>query len=321
MDAKTQNFKVKLGIFIFIGLIIFVIAIFFIGKQKNLFSPVFKVTTSFYNISGLQVGNNVRFSGINVGIVDNIMIINDSTVQVDLLIRKDVQEFIKADSQAGIGSSGIIGDRILIITQGSFDAPMAKDGQKILSKEPLETDAIMASLNSTAENVEIITLELAEIMVNINSGQGAMGRLISDSTIAENISQTIGNFKKSSAGLDETIETTKENVYAFMESLQQTAAKTEIASHQLGEIMVRINSGEGTLGRLIQDTTMAGNLDQTLLNLKQSSQGLDENMEALKQNFFFRAYFRRKAREDEKARLDSLSREAPKITTPFIDPN
>lgn len=133
MGAKTQNLQVKLGIFIFIGLVIFVVAIFFIGKQKNQFSPVFKVTTSFYNISGLQVGNNVRFSGINVGIVDNIMIINDSTVQVDLLIRKDVQEYIKADSQAGIGSSGIIGDRILIITQGSFDAPMAKDGQYIVS--------------------------------------------------------------------------------------------------------------------------------------------------------------------------------------------
>lgn len=166
----------------------------------------------------------------------------------------------------------------------------------------------MASLNSTAETVGIITLELAEIMVNINRGQGPMGRLISDSTIVENISQTIGNFKKSSAGLDETIETTKENVYAFMESLQQTAAKTDIASHQLGEIMVRINSGQGTLGRLIQDTTMAGNLNQTMVNLKQSSQGLDENMEALKQNFFFRGYFRRKAREDEKARLDSLLR-------------
>lgn len=321
MDAKTQNFKVKLGIFIFIGLIIFVIAIFFIGKQKNLFSPVFKVTTNFYNISGLQVGNNVRFSGINVGIIDNIMIINDSTVQVDMLIRKNVQEFIKADSQASIGSSGIIGDRVLTITQGSNEAPMAKDGQQIESKEPIETDAIMVSLNSTAENVEKITLELAEIMVNINKGEGALGRLISDPTIAENISQTIGNFKKSSAGLDETIETTKDNVYAFMESLQQTAAKTEIASQQLGEIMVRINSGEGTLGRLIQDTTMAGNLNETMLNLKRSSQGLDENMEALKQNLFFRAYFRRKAREDEKARLDSLSRVAPRDSIPFIRPN
>jgi phospholipid/cholesterol/gamma-HCH transport system substrate-binding protein len=320
MDTQTQNFKVKLGLFILIGLIIFVIAIFFIGKQKNLFNPVFKVTTSFYNISGLQVGNNVRFSGINVGIVDNIMIINDSTVQVDMLIRKNVQEFIKADSQASIGSSGIIGDRILTITQGSNEAPIVRDGQHLESKEPVETDAIMASLSATAGNVEIITLELAEVMVNINRGQGPLGRLISDSTIAENISQTIGNFKKSSAGLDETIETTKENVYAFMESLQQTAAKTEIASQQLGEIMVRINSGEGTLGTLIQDTVMAGNLNQTMINLKQSSQGLDENMEALKQNFLFRAYFRRKARETEKTRLEELLREAPGDTIPLNDP-
>ena len=56
---------------------IFVFAIFLIGKQKNLFNPVFKLTTTFNNISGLQVGNNIRFSGINVGTVDNINIIND----------------------------------------------------------------------------------------------------------------------------------------------------------------------------------------------------------------------------------------------------
>jgi len=312
MDTQTQNFKVKLGFFILVGLIIFVIAIFFIGKQKNLFSPVFKVSTTFHNISGLQVGNNVRFSGINVGIVDNIMIIDDSTVQVDVLIRRNVQEFIKADSQAGIGSSGIIGDRLLIITQGSTEAPTVRDGQFVVSIEPVETDAIITSLNTTAESVEIITLELAEIMVNINSGQGALGRLISDSTIAENINLTIENLKKSSAGLDETIETTKTNVYAFMESLQQTAAKTETASQHLGEIMVQINSGEGTLGRLIQDTTMADNLDQTLIYLKQSSQGLNENMEALRENVFFRRYFRRKARKSEEAKVEveELKREA-----------
>lgn len=316
MDTRTQNFKVKLGLFIVVGLIIFVIAIFFIGKQKNLFDPVFKVSSNFYNISGLQVGNNVRFSGINVGIVDNIMIINDSTVQVDMLIRRKVQEFIKADSQAGIGSSGIIGDRILIITQGSSEAPIARNGQHLASTEPVETDAIMTSLKETAESVEIITLELAEIMVNINSGQGALGRLISDSTIAENISQTIENFKNSSAGLDETIETTKTNVYAFMESLKQTAAKTEIASQHLGEIMVRINSGEGTLGMLIQDTTMANNLDQTLIYLKQSSKGLSENMEAIKENFFFRGYYRRKAREDEENRLEKLNTEENRDSIP-----
>ena len=192
-------------------LALFVIAIFIIGKQKNLFNPVFKLTTTFYNVSGLQVGSNIRFSGINVGTVDNIKIINDSTVQVDMLIKKDVQQFIKTDCEAGIGSAGIIGDRILIITQGSNDAPLAKDGQQIASNEPVETDAIMASLQVTAGNAEIISQQLAEIMFNINSGNGTLGRLIQDSTIAENINQTIVNLKKSSKGLDENMNAAKEN--------------------------------------------------------------------------------------------------------------
>lgn len=305
MDTHSQNFKVRLGLFIAGGLAFFVIAIFFIGKQQNLFNPVFRVTTNFYNVSGLQVGNSIRFSGINVGTVDNIRIINDTTVQVDMLIRRNVQQFIKADSEAGISSEGIIGDRVIIITQGSYQAPIVRDGQQIPSIEPIETDAIMVNLQTSAVNAETISKQLAEIMTNINSGEGTLGRLIQDSTIAENISQTLANFKKSSEGLDETIEITKENVFAFMEKLQFTVATTEIATVALGEIMVKINSGEGTLGMLIQDTTISGNINQTLINLKQSSKGLDENMEALKHNIFFRRYFKRQAQREEQERIDA----------------
>jgi len=303
MDAHTPRYKARLGMFIIGGITIFVVAIFFIGRQQNLFNPVFVVTANFNNVSGLQVGNNVRFSGINVGIVDNISIINDSTVQVNMLIRKNVQKFIKADSQASIGSEGIIGDRVLIITQGTPDSPVVEDRQNILSKPPVETDAIMETLQATALNAEIITLQLAEIMMNINSGQGMLGRLIQDSTIAENVNLTLENFKKSSEGLDETIEVTKENVFAFMQGLQATVAKTEVASDQLGEIMMKINRGEGAIGMLIRDTIIVNNIDETLINLKESSIGLNENMEALKQNFFFRGYFRRKAKAEEQERM------------------
>src|ERR1043165_3939657 len=122
MESHSPKFKVRLGLFITGALVLFLAAIFVIGKQKNLFNPVFKLTTTFYSISGLQVGNNIRFSGINVGTVDNIKIINDSTVRVDMMVKKDVQQFIKTDCEVGIGSEGIIGDRLLIITQGSNDA-------------------------------------------------------------------------------------------------------------------------------------------------------------------------------------------------------
>jgi phospholipid/cholesterol/gamma-HCH transport system substrate-binding protein len=211
MDTHTSKFKVRLGLFITGGLMLFVIAIFLIGKQENLFDPVFKLTTTFYNVSGLQVGSNIRFSGIDVGTVENIKIINDSTVRVDMLIKKNVQQFIKTDCEAGIGSSGIIGDRVLVITQGSNDAPSAKDGQQIVSNEPVETDAIMASLQVTADNAAIVSDQLVEIIIKINSGKGTLGRLIQDSTIAENINQTIVNLKKSSQGLDENMNAAKEN--------------------------------------------------------------------------------------------------------------
>ncbi len=242
MEKHTTNFKVRLGLFISGGLIIFIVAVFIIGRQKNLFVPVFKLTTTFHNVSGLQVGNNIRFSGINVGTVDNISIINDSTVQVNMLLQKNVQKFIKADCEAAIGSAGLIGDRILTITQGSADAVPVKDGQQISSKEPVEPDAIMASLQLTANNAVII-------------------------------------------------------------------------SDQLSGIMTQVNSGHGTLGRLLKDSTIAANINQTIVNLKKSSKGLDENMNAAKDNFLFRGYYRRKEKAAEKIKVDSAEKKAEALKT------
>ena len=239
METHTPQFKVRLGLFVAGGLALFVLAIFIIGKQKNLFNPVYKLTTTFYNVSGLQVGNNIRFSGIVIGTVDNIGIINDSTVRVDMLIRKEIKQFIKSDSEVAIGSEGLIGDRLLVISQGSFDAPLAREGEQLESVEPVETDAIMQSISVTAVNAEIIT-------------------------------------------------------------------------QQLAEIMTKINSGDGTLGRLIQDTTIARNIDQTIINLKKSSKGLDENMEAAKHNFLLKGFFNKKARAAEKKAAEENSKEEKK---------
>lgn len=211
MENHTTKFKVRLGLFIAGGLAIFVITVFIIGRQKNLFVPVFKLTTTFHNVSGLQVGNNIRFTGINVGTVDNIKIINDSTVQVDMLLQKNIQKFIKTDCEASIGSAGLVGDRILIITHGSSEALQASDGQQIMSKEPVESDAIMASLQVTSINAAIVSSQLAEILIKVNSGSGTLGRFLKDSTIAENITQTILYLKQSSKGLDENMKAAKEN--------------------------------------------------------------------------------------------------------------
>lgn len=304
MDNHSPQFKVRLGLFVVGGLALFVLAIFIIGKQKNMFNPVFKLTTTFYNVSGLQVGNNIRFSGINVGTVDNISILNDSTVKVEMLIRQEIKQFIKTDCVVAIGSEGLIGDRLLIITQGSPDAPLAGKGQQLKSVEPVETDAIIASLQVTAGHVEVITKELATIMLKVNSGRGTLGRLIHDSIIAQNINNTVANFQSSSKQLDNMMVSTKKDISTIMTSFQVTAGNAEGSTQQLEDIMVKLNTGTGTLSRLINDTITSGNVDETILNLKNSSKSLDENMEALKHNFLFRGYFKKKAREKEAERLE-----------------
>jgi phospholipid/cholesterol/gamma-HCH transport system substrate-binding protein len=212
METHGSKFKIRLGLFIAGGLGLFAIGIFIIGKQKNLFNPVFKLTSTFYNVSGLQVGNNIRFSGVTVGTVDNVVIINDSTVQVDMLVRKEVQRFIKKDCLVSIGSEGLIGDRLIVIAQGSSRAPIAINGEQLLSTEPIEADAIMSSLHVTAGNSEIITQQLAEIMTNINRGNGMLGRMIQDSVMGNDLNQTMHNLKKSSKGLDENMNAARHNI-------------------------------------------------------------------------------------------------------------
>jgi len=211
MSTHSPKFKIRLGLFVMIGLVLFAAAIFVIGKQKNLFDPVITLTARFNNVSGLQVGNTVRFSGINVGTVDKIQIVNDSTVQVSMIVQKEVQRFIKTDSEAGIGSEGLIGDKLLTISNGGAGAKSVKDGQMLASMEPIETDAIMKSVEITAGNAALITEDLSEIMNKINNGDGTLGRLINDEKIAKNLDATIGNLKTSSKKLDENMEAAKHN--------------------------------------------------------------------------------------------------------------
>jgi phospholipid/cholesterol/gamma-HCH transport system substrate-binding protein len=227
MDTTSQSYKVKLGLFILGGLLLLAVLLFIIGKKNNLFTPVFTLTSTFYNVSGLQVGNNVRFSGITIGTVDAIEIINDSTVKVAMVIQNAVKKFIKTDSKAIIGSEGIIGDRLVIISQGSTESPIVKEGQLLESEEPVETDEIMASLQITAANAEVITEQLAEVMIKVNSGNGTLGRLISDPSIANNLSTTMQNMKTSSKGLSENMEAAKENflLRGYFNRKKKAAAK------------------------------------------------------------------------------------------------
>ncbi len=116
---KNYDYIWKLGMFVIIGFVLFMVSIYFIGKNKNIFVSTFQLKSHFKNVSGLKVGNNVRFSGINVGTVKDIEFVSDSSVVVRIAVKKEVQKFIKTDAMASIGSDGLMGDKVLSISPGT----------------------------------------------------------------------------------------------------------------------------------------------------------------------------------------------------------
>ncbi|MES2240050.1 MAG: MlaD family protein [Bacteroidota bacterium] len=211
METNNNSYKIRLGIFVFLGILILFVILFFIGSNQNMFSSKFKIKTNFRNVSGLNIGGQVRFLGIAVGTIENIEIINDSTVNVIALMDDKVKQFIKKDSKASIVSEGVIGDKILIISQGSSKSVEIKDGNSIKSVEPVEFDDILSSIKVTVDNAEVITDELTTMLVAINNGQGALGKLINDEGVAKDMQKTMENLKKGSKGLEQNMEAVKHN--------------------------------------------------------------------------------------------------------------
>ncbi|WP_369754022.1 MlaD family protein [Flavobacterium sp. WC2409] len=208
---KESGSTWKLGMFVLIGLVAFTSTIYFVGKQKNLFGSTFILNSHFKNVSGLEVGNNVLFSGINVGTVSEIQLITDTSVVVRLLIEKDVQKFIKKDAHASIGSDGLMGDKVLIISPGTASKNKVKDNDNIASINPIEMDEIMRSLKTSIDNASIITDELAQFTYKMNNGNGALNKLITDEKFANSLTKTLTNLQTGSKGLSENMEAAKHN--------------------------------------------------------------------------------------------------------------
>src|ERR1700761_8667894 len=154
----TSGQKIKIGVFTFIGLLVLVFAIFFIGNQKNLFSSTFTVYGTFKNVNGLQVGNNVRFAGINVGVVQSINIVTDSAVRVDLTLNNEVKKFIKQDSKLSIGSDGLMGDKLIVIAPGGITSTQSvQGGGQLAAVNPIDIDKIVAKLTAVIDNAKDLT--------------------------------------------------------------------------------------------------------------------------------------------------------------------
>lgn len=320
---KTTNQKIRLGIFVLLGSLFFISAVYFIGNKQNMFRTTTTINATFRNINGLQPGNNIRFSGINVGTVKEIIIENDSTIKVTMMIEEQVVPFIKKDAVASIGTDGLVGNMVVNIAPGKQSNVAVKEGDKILSEDRMFTEKVMKTLNSSTENIKTITNNLAKITNQITQGKGTIGMLLKDTIVSQDFKQTIHYLKITSKNASQSIANinaiisqlnNKNNVVAVVKdtavanNIKKTITNLEKSSKQIQNVVTNLNStitnikdGKGALNYLSNDPKLVQQIDTTMTNINQASQKLNENLEALKHNFLLRGYFKKQAKAKAKA--------------------
>lgn len=318
---QTTSQKIRLGIFVIIGLLIFIVAVYFIGDKQKMFGKTNHLKAVFSNVNGLQIGNNVRYSGVNSGTIRGINMVNDSVIEVDMIIDKTLFSHIKKDAVAIIGSDGLVGSMIINIIPGKGAALPVEPGDEIKSLNRVRTDEMLNTLGITNKNAAQLTADLLEITAEIIKGKGTVGLLIRDSLVPKDLKETIRYLKITGKLTTESVlklnhligsldnknnvigvlkdTAVANNIKTIVHNLDKSSTEINKVVSNLNSTIKNVKEGKGALNYLSNDPKLVLKIDSTMTNIKEASFRLNENMEALKHNFLFRGYFKKQ----EKAKL------------------
>lgn len=320
--AKENNSNLRLGGLILLGTALLITALYLIGSKQNLFGSTVKISAQFFNVGGLMKGNNVRFGGIDVGTVESVKIITDSSVNVVMVINKDVQEFIKKNAIASVGTDGLMGNRLVNINTGKGTAEVIEEGDVLETLKPVQMDEMVRTLDVTNENIRVISTNLRNITDKINS-KNSFWNLLMDTVVAENVKTSVVNLRLMSnqgvmitgnlKGLTESIKNGKGTIGALItdtllsSKINQTIVKLErfsdtaaIITGDISHIVKKLKRGEGSIGILLNDTTLVHDLNKSVKNIEKGAGNFNENMEAVKHSWPFKKYYKKQKKSNNK---------------------
>ncbi|MEZ4757234.1 MAG: MlaD family protein [Flavobacteriales bacterium] len=320
--ANSKGDHIRLGIFLLAGTALLIIGLYLLGSKQDLFSRNIIVRTTFQQVGGLRPGNNVRYAGINVGTVKRITIVSDTAVLVEMAVRMEEAAHIRDNAIASLGSDGLMGNKLVNIGPGDGEGAPVREGGTLRSSVPLDTDMMMRTLDRTNMNMAAITDDLRVLSQRLNT-PGSLVHLLSDTLLSgdlraslQDLRQAAEHARHASASVEAVMTDVRagkgaigtlvgdpgaeEQVRQWLGSMQLLADSLASASAQIDRFTTALNA-PGSLGHtLTQDTAVAGDVRRTLSQLERSSIALEEDLKALQGNWFFRNYFKQKAKEDRK---------------------
>jgi phospholipid/cholesterol/gamma-HCH transport system substrate-binding protein len=325
MDKKNKR-AVIVGVFVFLALVIFVLGVMTLGGQKSLFNKGATVHAVFDEVSGLQSGNNVWYSGVKIGTVQGISFNKEGKVDVKMNIGEDFISMVKQDTRAKVGAESFIGNKIVVLYGGSASAPVVKTGNTLPTEHSLSTEEMMATLQENNRNLLAITNNFKAISDQMMNGQGSVGKLLKDEQLYRDLQTSMVSLKIASANAQTMVAnvtdytnrlTAKGSLTnnlitdtVIFERLRSTVRQLDDVTVTANRMVTNLNAATQNVnqrltdpsspaGLLLNDKQTADEIKATIKNLQTSTQKLDENMEALQHNFLLRGFFRKKAKAEQ----------------------
>jgi phospholipid/cholesterol/gamma-HCH transport system substrate-binding protein len=325
MANKPLNL-IKLGVFVLGGLLFLIVLLFMIGQNENMFGSNYMLRTQVNNAAGLRAGNNVRYSGIEVGTVKKVIILNDTLIEISMVIDNNMKQVIRKNALVTLGTDGLIGNKVVNIEPGAGMADLAVENDLLPFRMAINTETMLRTLSASNKNIEDITKGLKIAVTRINESEG-LWKLLNDTMLAVGLRKSVLNLQKATANADQMTSDMKliigdvkdgkgsvgailrdtgivYNLNATLIQLQNVADEADKLAGDLDQIVKNIDheiqDGNGPMHAILKDTSMVNKLNQTLDNVQKGTAAFNENMEAAKHNFLFKGYFKKQEKEKAK---------------------
>jgi phospholipid/cholesterol/gamma-HCH transport system substrate-binding protein len=291
MRKEEAKRNLRVGVFVAAALTVLALAIFAIGQERSMFTPMTRLYTSFPDINGLVIGAPVRLAGVDVGRVTEISFsetLDHAEARVELSVETRYMERLRLDSRAYIDSKGLLGDKLINLTVGTPSSPALEDGGYVMPRAGSSLEGVAKELEATAgaigraaqsaqgavnelaspevtDNVRRITTSIAAILEQIERGDGLAHRLVYDPGYAERVDGALANLERMSARASDATaradrllaraESGPGTVHALLYEDHGTKLLTEVtrAASGVADTTDALNHGEGLAAAVMRD--------------------------------------------------------------------
>lgn len=186
-----SKLELKVGIFVFVGLLILTLFVLYIGDFKTMAST-YEVNFIFNFANGVKIGAPVRFAGVDVGEIKEIKFIKAPAdpkpkVQIVGLVKKDI--LIPVDSSIWVNTLGLLGEKYIEIMPGNDYSKFVKPRQSLVGVDPIPMQEVSVLVKDIAQN-------LNEGLARIVNKEGTLGKLLYDDKIYNELDALVTDVRK-----------------------------------------------------------------------------------------------------------------------------